>query len=338
LKTSPYLEERARVAADAFRFLNEWAAPDFEGLSIPEVKRRLVHSGEGRNLLLSILERGVMSNGDKERLVPALRHAWSVFDNAEMIDAGHGVNEHTFANIYDLLFASERLATDATGVHYVYRGQRDARWDLVPSSCRSHPDVWAHDSPDMKEQLVERTLRKIVPSTAKSRGLAQHFATHWPAERTKKIGHFLTQFPRLRDTFALLNELQQDAVLQHYLSGTPLLDFSKSVQVAAFFACRPPDKGDIAEIGTIYRVAIADVEDELMIGRILEAIALPDLFLRIHRQRGVFLGIEFPALVNEPGLFERWAFHQTGAGCAFESPTHDATEELLLPGEIDIRN
>jgi hypothetical protein len=333
MKSSPYLEQRARAAAEAFRFLNEWAAPDFADLSSTEVKRSLFRSN-GRYLLSEMLRRDAISNTDIGDLASALHHAWSVDDNAEVIDAGHGVTENVFANVYDLLFASEQRATDDTGSHYVYRGQRDARWSLIASACRGHPNVWTLDSPDRKEQMVENILRKLVTPEAKSRGLAQHFATHWPAERCDKIKQLLLRFPGLRGIFGSLNELQQDAVLQHYLSGTPLLDFSKSVYVAAFFACRPPDCGDLADEGAIYRVSTTDVEDELTLGRKVEAPGLPDLFLRVHRQRGVFLEVEFPALLNEPGLFERWVFYQTDAGRSFESPTHGVTEELLLPDEI----
>jgi hypothetical protein len=168
MKSSPYLEQRARAAAEAFRFLNEWAAPDFADLSSTEVKRSLFRSN-GRYLLSEMLRRDAISNADVGDLASALHHAWSVDDNAEVIDAGHGVTENVFANVYDLLFAREQRATDDTGSHYVYRGQRDARWGLIASACRGHPNVWTLDSPDRKEQMVENILRKLVTPEAKSR-------------------------------------------------------------------------------------------------------------------------------------------------------------------------
>src|SRR5215813_6590455 len=100
MKSSLYLEQRAQAAAEAFRFFNEWAAPDYADLPSPEVKRSLLRSN-GRYFFCEMLRRGAISNADLEGLTCALRHAWSVDDNAEVIDAGDGVTENVFGNVYD---------------------------------------------------------------------------------------------------------------------------------------------------------------------------------------------------------------------------------------------
>jgi hypothetical protein len=110
---SPYLAERARQGRDVF---DSTAASLASG--------SLVSEQEVKNH----------------------NYAVAVSDNAEWVQAGQGKEERVFANIFDLLLYALRSGLDDTGHHWVYRGQRDSRWFLVPSSCRNHFQAWAPNS------------------------------------------------------------------------------------------------------------------------------------------------------------------------------------------------
>jgi len=131
--------------------------------------------------------------------------------------------------------------------------------------------------------------------------------------------------------FDALTPLQQEAVVQHYHSGTRLLDFTKSFEVAAFFATH--GTGQAPQAGAIYRISPQDVEETLQLATV-EAPELPACFLRIHRQQGVFLTTAHYGLLNQPGLFDRWAFYHTEAGLDFEFPELGVATGWLLPDEI----
>jgi hypothetical protein len=82
----------------------------------------------------------------------------------------------------------------------------------------------------------------------------------------------------------------------------------------------------------IYRVSPFDVHDNLRIAKVVQAEDLPEQFLRIHRQKGVFLVVASPALINEsPHLLGRFVFYQTEAGLNFNSKQLGVEKSLLLP-------
>jgi hypothetical protein len=60
-----------------------------------------------------------------------------------------------------------------------------------------------------------------------------------------------------------LTPLQQEAVVQHYSSGTKLLDFTSSIYIAAFFATSGPratlKSSESPSVGAIYRMAPAEM-------------------------------------------------------------------------------
>jgi hypothetical protein len=150
----------------------------------------------------------------------------------------------------------------------------------------------------------------------------------------EKLSELVQVHPWIGTLIGELDEGKQDAVIQHYLSGTPLLDFSKSVYVAAYFATQPDEDGKLPDMGVIYRISPYDVHDNLRIAKVVQAEDLPPQFLRIHRQKGVFLVVSSPALINEsPYLLDRWVFYHTEAGVNFNSSQFGIEKSLLLPTE-----
>lgn len=94
---------------------------------------------------------------------------------------------------------------------YVFRGQADARWDLSTkmerTCCRND---YPTDSLDNREEVMLKEFQR---------------RTH----------HYLTDLPQPSE------RLEWYALLQHYGGSTRLLDFTKSLYVAAFFAMENAD-------------------------------------------------------------------------------------------------
>jgi hypothetical protein len=247
-----------------------------------------------------MLNSGVIPEGQREQLLQAIEYCRTVFDHTEVHDVGLGVGERVFANAFDVLLGSKVLGDDQTGSRRIYRGHFDSSWQLIPSYYRSSP-TRADNISAMVRQGRLAYLKKRFSSV----------------------------------DFSSLTELQQEAVIQHYLSGTRLLDFTKSLAIAVFFAtfAQPPHSSDSPDLGAIYRISPRDIS-ELMLGSV-EAPELPSQFLRIHRQQGVFIQVQYLALINEPGLFDRWAFHHTEAGINLECEYDAITRANLLPEEIE---
>ncbi|HYX29428.1 MAG TPA: FRG domain-containing protein [Pyrinomonadaceae bacterium] len=294
---SRYLEERARRAKQVYEAIVQWSPPDFQGLSATTVKSSIL-SGTGKYVLKEMLNCGAITDGERQRLLPALEYGRTVFDHTEIRDAGLGIGERVFANVFDALLGSKGLGDDQTGSHRIYRGHFDSTWQLIPSYYRSSP----------------RRADNISPRV-----------------RSGRLAYLGKKFPGV--DFSSLTELEQEAVIQHYLSGTQLLDFTMSFAIAAFFATASLlALSDCPDFGVIYRISPRDIS-ELLVGSV-EAPELPSQFLRIHRQRGVFIKVNYRELINEPALFERWAFHHTEAGLNFESQFDGITQANLLPADI----
>lgn len=297
MKESFYLEARALEAKKVYLFLRTWKAPDFGGIAGTTIKRAIL-SGSGDYIFRAMLDGNILDPATEEMLSSAITYCENVFDNSELMDVAQGVRERVFANVYDALLGSEMVLSDGTGSRTIYRGHYDSSWELVPSYYRSSPKR------------------------------ADHIAYTVHAGR---IAYLRKQYPGV--DFSSLNALQQEAVVQHYMSGTQLLDFTKSFEIAAYFAThRDGDRG-APEAGAIYRIAPADVEETLRLATV-EAPQLPAAFLRIHRQQGVFIRSEYYRLLREPGLFDRWAFYHTPAGLDFEFPEIGVTTALLLPEDV----
>jgi hypothetical protein len=217
-------------------------------------------------------------------------------------------------SIYHLLWIHASLENDG----HVFRGQRDSRWRQDTTLLRADPD----GGPPTLETIVQRLHR------------TQAFLQALAADEQHLVGRALDDDERL-------------AVAQHYGMPTGLLDYTRSLAIAAFFATGAGDPGTLREgdIGVIYYVSADDPVASappriparfdlahatgLSIGR-LRAIepALPDPENRIARQRGVFIeGFDSRDLQR---LSIGVLYFRQRPGETFEDPRLGLTRERLL--------
>jgi len=226
------------------------------------------------------------------------------------------------ANIYDVVWFHDFLEHDGR----LFRGQADQNWRLDTSLFR----VKADGSPLDLATLYERTHS------------TQEFLSEMGCRQLELFGRELPESELL-------------AIAQHYGFPTPLLDFSRSLRVAAFFAtydARKLKPGD-TQTGVIYHLKPAEKEFRLRDGaRLEESIRLGDFRLlqeaavrigefqyiepklkgdddRIGRQAGLFIDGFYPRDLREIA-FDRITFQQV-PGEAFEDPAAGVTAAQLLP-------
>lgn len=218
-----------------------------------------------------------------------------------------------YPSIYDVVW---ELGEWLPAQGYVFRGQADVRWRQDSSLLRGSPDV---------QTLLERTQ------------LAEAFLTELRARQRQLFG-------------AELSDEELLAVAQHYGFPTPLLDYTRSLQIAAFFAtygarALPPDP---ERIGVLYYLNFEREElgpgapaiglggfsllegARLRVGtlRLIEP-RLPDEDNRIGRQQGLFVAGFHPRDLEHVTI-DRIYFRQL-PGEIFEDPVAGITEAHLLP-------
>jgi len=225
-------------------------------------------------------------------------------------------------NIYDLVWFHEFLEEDGQ----LFRGQADHRWTLDSSLFRAKTDGSALDL---------GTLYERAHAT-------QQFLAEVRARQQELFGRELPE-----------NELL--AIAQHYGFPTPLLDFTRSLRVAAFFAtndARELERGR-EQIGVVYHLKPTPKEFRLRDGSKLEqSIGIGTFRLiekagirigefqyiepklqgdddRIGRQEGVFLDGFYPRDLREIAV-DRITFQQK-PGEVFEDPAAGITTAQLLP-------
>ena len=135
----------------------------------------------------------------------------------------------------------------------IYRGQRDARWSLVPSLLRRD----AHAEREEQRRLrFNRLVREALTARPDS------------------------TLPDLTDSEVVSDEVLE-ATAQHYGIRTRLLDFTSDAAVAVWFACHGGTRGDNASVFAL----------PLAMGALFDVgVVLPHpLALRPYRQHGLFL-------------------------------------------------
>lgn len=318
-KASLQRETRAKASREVFTFIAQWTPEPFENRSSVDLKERLL-SFAGRDLAFRMLRAGALS-AEAER---CLGYVYALAETDE-------ARGRQFMNIYDLVLHGLLLGYEREH-SWMFRGQYDGRWDLLPSLYRKRPKLLRSEGDAMHDHMM-----RAMHSLEQGRGFEAPFALDprvlegWRSERLRKL-----KTMRKRPYFPLiesLSEYEQDAVIQHYSSGTPFLDFTTSIYVAAYFATHRSGRrhrGRRPTKGSIFVVSPNDMQREVAVGHV-KAIALPKQFTRPHRQRAIFVLTGWPELVRDKSLFAPWTFWQTNIGQKFECAEYGATRDRLLP-------
>jgi len=317
-------EEMAQASRAVFECMVNWR-PSFARLASPKkaMRRKVCALCIPTDPLYAQIQSGRYSSSREQlqKLEAARAHISKIGFVTQ--DAGHNIGEWGFLNIFDLLLFAVLSGWDRPSNTSFYRGQADASWHLEPSSCRGH---LRRDTKEMAKEFV-RSIRS--PSDSPGPYL-EHLESHWNAERETKREQLRRERPEIARRLEQLkngplSEFEEEAIIQHYLSGTPLIDVTQSIYVAAFFATRGAANRSV--FGAIYPITQGDIERG---ARFLRYQDVPPEFLRIHRQEGAFLLLRYPTLVDWSGHFMRWCFHQTVAGRDFESSALGITSAYLL--------
>jgi hypothetical protein len=220
-----------------------------------------------------------------------------------------------FPDIYSAVWIMEQSFQTGTA----FRGQFQSTWGLESSLLRP---------PKEGAALDVRELTKRI-----------HLTSHFLSAAKKREAEY---FGGTIDEHSLL------AVAQHFGFPTPLLDFTESFRIAAFFAtlgAQHLESGD-ATTGIIFyntspleqQLALTDRGDALGLHELagvrigsLRVIRpnLPDADDRIRRQKGVFIA-GYRARDLQAVSIDRVYFRQQ-RGVTFQDPKSGVSKDILLP-------
>jgi hypothetical protein len=237
----------------------------------------------------------------------------------DYLDLHKGVNNTIYENIYEVVWRRRFLQQNNTD--YLFRGQFNAKWPLQSSLLRRKND----GSPLDIQTLTDRLL------------LTDEFLFELENMQEKLFGKTL-------DKNSLL------AIAQHFGFATPLLDYSFSLRVAAFFATYDTQKMNETEdiVGVIYFLrnypdkdanALRDPGNYLgfslfdlahiNIGNLQIILPdIPDEDNRIKKQKGVFVA-DFSQADLKSVTIDRIYFKQQKDEI-FQDRPGGVTEDILL--------
>jgi hypothetical protein len=188
-------------------------------------------------------------------------------------------DEETWADIYELLLCYYPVHMPGFWNECVYRGQAED-WPLVPTLFRGDP------APQELERRLDRTFAFIEALCRDDSGLRER-AESGDSNRF----------------------LELIAVAQHYGFPTHLLDFTRDIRIAAYFACTGAKQGGTGSILILhlpqYR-SLEGIEGSPYGGQVTES--APNS--RIARQNGMFIAGHEALIFSDPRteLLERYRF------------------------------
>jgi len=154
----------------------------------------------------------------------------------------------------------------AKGTNWVFRGQSDVNWELSTTFERNMKLF----SPKIEKRFIKVIERNLINSF---KGQAVHYLANFPSND---------------------EDLEWLALLQHYGGPTRLLDFTYSLDVAAFFAIEKAEKD-----ASVWAINLEVIDDELYretkSERMIVWFEPKTLHDRQVRQKGLFL---FPCDIN----------------------------------------
>lgn len=236
-------------------------------LESPEVGQRRLLAGVTHDVSLHRFawEELLSMGAEARQIASAAIAAWcELFDKWHAAHNEHAESSFVFPDVYAVGFFLAVLEAD--GAVY-YRGQRDARWQLVTSRTRESRNP---------EQLAELD------------------------EQAEKFKAMLLVDPNIKSFYdgQPLPGWHVEAACQHYEFPTHYLDFTTDFEAAAFFAegardtQRPRDLAPDAPHGAIYALPASTLPL-----RSTRLVVLPPCFPRPRLQRGVFIEMD-PNLVD----------------------------------------
>src|SRR5262249_7734807 len=128
------------------------------------------------------------------------------------------VRGRIFMNIYDLLLHGLLLGYEKNH-SWIFRGQYDGRWGLLPSFYRNHPKLLRSQRQARRDHTrrILHSLMVLERTFEAPFALDEEVLTAWRGERLRLLDTMRGEpyFPLIES----LSEYEQDAVIQHYLSG-----------------------------------------------------------------------------------------------------------------------
>lgn len=235
-----------------------------------------------------------------------------------LIEEQHKAARHVYPDIYSAVWSLERVVQPGM----IFRGQAHAEWGLQPTLLR--PRGGGLDIAELQNRIA----------------LTEDFLTELRTRQSELFG-------------GPLGEDELLAVAQHFGFPTPLLDYTRSLKIAAFFATSSQSvTGAGPSIGVIY-YHFSGPEDTFRPQRpagllpsltalagvrvgALSVIApdIPQEDDRIRRQQGVFVGGYRPHDLQSITI-DRIYFRQMPE-MAFEDPREGITGAALLPDKTPL--
>lgn len=253
----------------------------------------------------------------RERLTSE-QYAYGCAAAKYLITAEGGPTGGVYPDIYSAVWSMERVFSDGT----IFRGQVQSEWGLESTLMRPN-GAGVVDAAEFLQRM-DVTLEFISSMKQRANEL----------------------FGKELDDDSLL------AVAQHFGFPTPLLDFTESLRIAAFFATQSAAELPAADppIGVIFYIMRPDqaddrspeVESSKLLGWAgvrtgkLHVIRpdLPDGDDRIRRQQGVFIA-GYHARDLQAVTIDRIYFKQH-RGVTFQDPRGGISPELLLPLQTEL--
>jgi hypothetical protein len=207
--------------------------------------------------------------------------------------------------------------------NWIFRGQRDAEWQLIPSAFR--PAIWkqfrgiAGDVTNWKTNVMRmimetNAVRRFAVMADRQGLLVPGFDETWLAYDTmaRKVLVDINKVFSGEQKFPLLHWRPLFGMAQHYGIPTRLLDWSESAKIAAYFAsCEAAEliaNKSINEEGFIAVWALNITKLEFMTGskseRIVSVRAPWSSNPNLLAQKGLFTLHEQPLLQDAPPVFE----------------------------------
>ena len=234
------------------------------------------------------------------------------FTEARKAEGPRGLGVQAYPDIWEVVWAYEALLE---GFGHIFRGQSNGQWPLECTLLRR-----AEGKPLAVGELLQRI------------------------EGTERVLNELAA--RSMEIFGeQLDEASLLAVAQHFGCPTPLLDYTRSFRVAAFFATlgAASQRADEDVIGVIYHtrprardenapnaISLLELAGIRPGGLTVIEPNIPDENDRIRRQRGIFI-TGFQARDLQGMAIDRIYFRQI-QGVVFEDRRSRVTKEFLQPG------